>query len=198
MDELELLKKDWNKDSDEFTIYSEQEIYKMIQQNSTSAAKLLFLIGLAEMLIWTGYGYFYHQFPVERTVVFLVFFVLVIYLYQRMKAESTSIALMKTILNLRNTILGYAGISLLLIIVDNIFHFNEYTRDFMAGIHDGGSGNPYRTTHPDTFVPEFGNYVIFGIVLFAVLCLLYVIYKKTYGKVLTNLKKNYRELSRAE
>jgi hypothetical protein len=198
MDELELLKKDWNKDSDEFTIYSEQEIYKMIQQNSTSAAKLLFLIGLAEMLIWTVYGYFYHRFPVERTVVFLVFFVLVIYLYQRMKAESTSIALMKTILNLRNAIFGYAGMSLLLIIVDNILHFNEYTRDFMAGIHDGASGNPYRTTHQDTIVPEFGNYVIFGIVLFALLCLLYVIYKKTYGKVLANLRKNYKELSRAE
>lgn len=198
MDELELLKKDWNKDSDVFTIYSEQEIYKMIQQNSTSAAKLLFLIGLAEMLIWTVYGYFYHRFPVERTVVFLVFFVLVIYLYQRMKAESTSIALMKTILNLRNAILGYAGMSLLLIIVDNILHFNEYTRDFMAGIHDGASGNPYRTTHQDTIVPEFGNYVIFGIVLFALLCLLYVIYKKTYGRVLANLRKNYKELSRAE
>jgi len=198
MDDLELLKKDWNKDSDKFTTYSEQEIYKMIQQNSTSAARLLLLIGLTEMLIWTVYGYFYHRFPVERTVLFLVFFVLVIYLYQRMKAESSSIVLMKTILNLRYAILGYAGISLLLIIVDNILHFNEYTRDFMAGVHDGGSGNPYRTTHPDTFVPEFGNYAVFGIVLFAVLCLLYLIYKKTYGKVLANLRKNYKELSKAE
>ncbi|MDH6250779.1 sterol desaturase/sphingolipid hydroxylase (fatty acid hydroxylase superfamily) [Chryseobacterium sp. H1D6B] len=198
MEELELLKKDWNKESDEFKNYSEQEIYKMIKKNSTSVAKFLVLIGLTEISIWSAYGYFEGEFPIVRVVLFVFFFGLVIYLYHRMKAENKSTSLMKNILNLRKVVLGYAGASLFLIIVDHIFHFKYYTRDFMAGIHDGSRGNPYKTTNPDTAFPQFGNYAVFGIVFLVTLYLLYLIYKKTYGKVLTGLRKNYKELSRAE
>lgn len=198
MDELEFLKKDWNKESDEFKRYSEKEIYGMIKKNSTSAAKVLLIMGLTEILIWSTYGYLEGDFPALRMGLFVAFFGFVIYLYGRMKAEHTSSALMKNILNLRKAVLAYAGISLFLIVADHLLYFSDYTRDFMAGIHDGYRGNSYKMTNPDIFAPEIGNYAVFAIVLLIALYLLYLIYKKTYGKVLANLRKNYIELNRAE
>lgn len=198
MEDLELLKKDWNKESDEFKNYSEKEIYGMIKKNSTSAAQALLIMGLTEILIWSAYGYFEGDFPVVRVGLFVAFFGFVIHLYYRMKAEHTSMRLMKNILNLRKAVLAYAGISLFLIITDHLRHFSYYTRDFMAGIHDGYHRNSYKMTNPDIFAPEFGNYAVFGTISLIVVYLLYLIYKKTYGKVLTNLRKNYKELSRAE
>jgi hypothetical protein len=48
MDELELLKKDWNKESDDFKEYSENEIYNMIKHKSVSITKTLLMIGLVK------------------------------------------------------------------------------------------------------------------------------------------------------
>jgi hypothetical protein len=136
MDELELLKKDWNKESDDFKEYSENEIYNMIKHKSVSITKTLLMIGLVEMVLWTLYGYLDKKFSI-RVALFLVFTGLIIFLFRRMKTGQDSITLMKSILNLRRLILGYALISLTLAIIDNIIHFDHYTKDFMAGARDG-------------------------------------------------------------
>ncbi|MBB6372437.1 hypothetical protein [Chryseobacterium shigense] len=103
---------------------------------------------------------------------------------------------MKGILNLRKVILGYAGISFLLIIVDNLIHFRHNVRDFMAGFRDGSEFNAYHKTNPDTLTPELGNYIVFAVVVIITVYFIYLIYKKTYGRILSHLRKNYRELSR--
>lgn len=198
MDELELLKKDWNKESDDFKEYSENEIYNMIKHKSVSITKTLLMIGLVEMVLWTLYGYLDKQFPSIRVALFLVFTGLIIFLFRRMKTGQDSITLMKSILNLRRLILGYALISLTLAIIDNIIHFDHYTKDFMAGARDGWNSIYHLKrlpTHPDTMHPVMGNYVVFGICVLVGFYLLYVIYKKTYGKMLQDLRKNYKELS---
>ncbi|HCN48038.1 MAG TPA: hypothetical protein DIT10_02870 [Chryseobacterium sp.] len=198
MDELELLKKDWNKESDDFKEYSENEIYNMIKHKSVSITKTLLIIGLVEVVLWTLYGYLDEQFPYMRVALFLVFIGLIIFLFRKMKTGQDSITLMKSILNLRRLILGYAIISLVLAIIDNIIHFDHYTKDFMAGARDGWNSiyNLKRlSTNPDTMHPVMGNYFVFGICVLVGFYLLYVIYKKTYGKMLRDLRKNYKELS---
>ncbi|WP_115462408.1 hypothetical protein [Winogradskyella aurantiaca] len=52
MDELELLKKDWNRSETSYTNYSEAEIYPMIKKKSSSIVKTLFYISIAEMVFW--------------------------------------------------------------------------------------------------------------------------------------------------
>ncbi|PKF74236.1 hypothetical protein [Chryseobacterium sp. PMSZPI] len=201
MEELELLKKDWNKESKEFHEYSENEIYKMIQHKSVSVTKTLLFIGLIEVVLWTLYGYLNKEFPYVRIGMFLIFTGWIIFLFRKMKTGQDSITLMKSILNVRRLILGYAFISLILIVVDSIIHFDHNTRDFMAGFKDGwnkGHGANALPANPNIITPELWNYVLFGIFLIIGLYLLFVLYKRTYGKILQDLRKNYKELSNQE
>lgn len=198
MDELELLKKDWNKESGDFKEYSENEIYNMIKHKSVSITKTLLIIGAVEVIVWTLYGYLDQQFPYLRVAMFLAFTGLIIYLFNKMKTGQSSIALMKSILNLRTLILAYACISFILMVTDNIIHFDHNVRDFMAGFKDGWNTTHHINnlpTNPDTIVPVTANYIIFGIVILIAFYLLYRIYKRTYGKILQDLRKNYKELS---
>lgn len=198
MDELEFLKTDWNKESDEFKEYSEKEIYTMIKRKSVSVTRVLCVIGIIEIFLWAIYGYIDGQFPVLRIALFTVFFVLILCFYFKIKIEKNSISLMKSILNIKRVILGYAGISFLLIIIDNICNFNHYTKDFMAGLNDGCNQNNPHTTNPQLMNPQIGIYVIFAILLLVFIYFLYLIYKSTYGRILFHLRKNYKELSEIE
>lgn len=201
MDELELLKKDWNKESEDFKEYSDNEIYNMIKNKSVSITKTLLLIGAIEVVLWTLYGYLDKQFPYIRITMFLVFAGLIVFLFRKMKTGQNSITLMKSILNLRILILGYACISLLLTMVDSIIHFDHNTKDFMAGLKDGYNSSydvKALPTNPDTMMPGTANYIIFGIIVLIGFYILYKIYKRTYGKILQDLRKNYKELSRQE
>lgn len=200
MDELELLKKDWNKESVGFKEYSEKDIYNMIKNKSVSVTRTLLFIGLIEVSLWSLYGYLDQEFPYVRIAMFIVFTGSIIFLFNRMKTEQNSISLMRSILNLRRLILGYACISLILLVTDNILHFDHNVRNFMAGfkegqrsVYDKGINTP--PINPDTIVPVTANYIIFGIVLLITFYLLYRVYKRTYGKILQDLRKNYKELS---
>lgn len=201
MDELELLKKDWNKETDDFREYSENEIYNMIKNKSVSIIKTLLLIGLIEVVLWSLYGYLDQEFPYIRIIMFFVFTGLIVFLFRKMKTRQNSITLMKSILNLRKLILGYACISLILLITDNILHFNHNVRDFMAGARDGWNSTHHTEalpTNPDTMMPGTVHYIVFGLFILIGLYILYIIYKRTYGKILQDLRKNYKELSLQE
>ena len=52
MDELELLKKDWQKDNAEYPKLSKQEIFPMLLKKSSSIVKILFYISVIELLLW--------------------------------------------------------------------------------------------------------------------------------------------------
>ena len=53
MKELDLLKKDWQKNSGSFQQISENEIYKMIHKKSSSIVKWILIISIVEVLFWT-------------------------------------------------------------------------------------------------------------------------------------------------
>ncbi|WP_267401847.1 MULTISPECIES: hypothetical protein [unclassified Chryseobacterium] len=193
MEELELLKNDWNKNTEDFKEYSDQDILGMIKKQSVSVTKTLLIIGVVEVIIWSAYGYIDGEFPFIRIGLFTIFFGLIIYWFNKIKSGESSLALMKNILNLRKTVFGYAGISFALIIFDSLINFKHHTSDFIRGWKDGQNG-----THSDTVNLTMVNYIVFAFILAAVIYFLYWIYKKTYGKILSDLKKNYRELSKAE
>ena len=52
MKELDLLKKDWQK-NDAFEQVSEVDIYKMLHTKSSSIVKWIFIISILEILLWT-------------------------------------------------------------------------------------------------------------------------------------------------
>lgn len=198
MDELEIFKKGWNNEFDEFKNYSEKEIYSMIKRKSISVTKNLVFIGLIEIALWSIYGFIDGKLPVFRMVILVLFFTMIIYFYFRIKAHKNSVSLMRAILNTRKVIFWYAAVSLVLIVSDNIFHFDHYTKDFMAGLHDGYNNNDLHSTNPQQMTPSPANYVIFAFLLLVFLYFLYMIYNKTYGKILFNLRRNYSELNKIE
>ena len=52
MDELDILKNDWNKDNSNYKKLSAQDIYPMLHKKSSSIAKTLFYISIAELIFW--------------------------------------------------------------------------------------------------------------------------------------------------
>lgn len=49
MKELDLLKKDWKRNSDSFEQLSENDIYKMIHKKSSSVVKWIFIVSIIEL-----------------------------------------------------------------------------------------------------------------------------------------------------
>lgn len=52
MDELELLKKDWNKSGTPFAEFTDTDLYSMIHKKSSTIVKTLFYISVAELVFW--------------------------------------------------------------------------------------------------------------------------------------------------
>jgi hypothetical protein len=57
MDELDLLKKDWNKEGVSFKNYQVSDIYQMLHKKSSSLVKTLFYISVAELIFWILISY---------------------------------------------------------------------------------------------------------------------------------------------
>jgi hypothetical protein len=53
MDELEVLKKEWQTREQEFPKLSSKEIYPMLLSKSSSLVKWIFYISIAELVLWT-------------------------------------------------------------------------------------------------------------------------------------------------
>ena len=54
MDELELLKKDWETSSKNYPELNKEELYKLIYKRSSSIVKWIFIISLLEFAFWTS------------------------------------------------------------------------------------------------------------------------------------------------
>ena len=58
MDELELLKKHWKQQEDQYPKVSADAIYKMILKRSSSIVKWIFIISLLEFALWACLSFF--------------------------------------------------------------------------------------------------------------------------------------------
>ena len=123
MDELELLKKDWQKQEETLPKLSYDDIYKMIWKKSSSIVKWIFYISIAEFIFWiamtlipinsediTGPG---AQFvKVSEWVLEITAFVIIIYFiyqfyqnYQKISVTDSARDLMKKIIKTRKTVM---------------------------------------------------------------------------------------------
>ena len=57
MDELEVLKKEWQSREQEFPRLSSKEIYPMLLRKSSSLVKWIFYISIAELVLWTSLAF---------------------------------------------------------------------------------------------------------------------------------------------
>ena len=208
MKELDLLKKDWQK-NDAFEQVSEVEIYKMLHQKSSSIVKWIFIISILEILLWTSISIFFDtddylknikleelDFYFEALTVFnyAVILVFISLFYKNYRAISTTVSikqLMKDILKTRKTVQCYVWYNMGMVALTLLFGF------YIAFAY-----NP----DVDLLMDKIGNNIkvmvitigVFVLIIAAFLGLFWLFYKLLYGTLLRRLFANYKELKKID
>ena len=213
MDQLELLKKQWQSREHELPKLTYEDIYKMLLKKSSSIVKWIFYISIAEILFWTLLSFMVpesstkfsddiglHNVLVGVNVLNYTvfgFFIILFYLNYRKISTTDSIKeLMKNILRTRKTvkyfvIYNVTG-SILLIIGINFYYYFNQNIVFRFMTEDYGITNISQHQFMKVF---FVIQILFGIVMIGFILLFYRI---VYGILLRKLHKNYKELKKIE
>lgn len=210
MDELDLLKKDWNKSNAEYKKLSVKDIYPMLHKKSSSIVKMLFYISIAELLFWIILNlipYFYSDNYKQKmdaiysnehiltglTILSYAIILLFIYLlyksYKSISVTDSAKNLMESIIKTRKIIKYYvlynlvmAGISLIIGFY-YAFNYDPKTADQLAHFSDKQM----------MFV-----YCIMIVCTILFISIIWLFYRLIYGFLLKRLNKNYNELKKLE
>jgi len=209
MKELDLLKKDWQKNSGSFQQISETEIYKMIHKKSSSIVKWILIISILEISFWTFSNLFINTDDVLRKInhpeivmalEFLTYFNYIVVLifvyifYKNYKTISTTVAtksLMSAILKTRKTVQYYVWYNLGMIVITAILSF------FIAFVY-----NPdMEFLREKLALNGRAMFVTIGILFLVILGffgLFWCFYRIIYGTLLRRLYTNYKELKKID
>ena len=212
MDELELLKRDWQKKEEHLPKLSYEEIYNMIWKKSSSIVKWIFYISIIEFVFWAAINllnYSEESRELERTwhirnwsialtvvnYAVLIFFIYRFYLnYKQITVTDSSRKLMKSILKVKRTVTQYVwfniGIFLasLILLLYGSLTFGEEGEQIMEAAARAGNETLF-------WLMLIGLCVlIIGIIL----VLIWLFYRLLYGILLNRLRSNYRELKKLE
>ncbi|RLJ62432.1 hypothetical protein CLV86_2037 [Lacinutrix venerupis] len=207
MDELDLLKKHWQKDTVEEKRLSSKELYPMLWKKSSSIVKTLFYISIAELIFWIAITFLpklsaSYRAKVEATHVneglllgltILSFTVILIFIYLLYKSyKSISVTdnakkLMESIISTRKVIKYYVAYNLIMAFVSMVL------------------GSYYATkTDPKleeviTKLDTSGKITVALIMLVTTIVfvgLIWLFYKLIYGVLMKRLNRNYNELKK--
>ncbi len=203
MKELDLLKKDWQK-NDAFEQVSEQDIYTMLHKKSSSVVKWILIVSILEFVILNGISYLlpddgydnkystlhpYLYLAEKLNYIIIIGFIYLFYKnYKAISVLQSSKTLIEHILKTRKIVTYYIYWNI--IISGYIGGFG-----FIDGWNDGG-----RSTAEKVIIPSQGPAKVFAL-LFAMLFImgiLWLFYKLLYGGFLRKLKENYNELKKID
>lgn len=212
MDELELLKKDWQKKDKDFPKLTYNEIYKMILKKSSSIVKWIFIISILEFIFWVGIsfllkytGYADDMLDIESSTAFIVmsvisytilayFFYRFYMNYKTINATDNATTLMENILKTRRTVKQYVGFNLIAIVVSVgvlLPYFMEQDPEAQTIIEQA-------TANGELFKFYAAIILVTLLMLAVAIGILLLFYWLIYGILLKRLNKNYRELKKLE
>ena len=208
MKELDLLKKDWQKNN-AFEQVSEGEIYKMLHTKSSSIVKWIFIISMLEILLWSFISIFFNTddyFKNTKFDAFNVYFEALTYFnygvifvfiylfyenYVNISATVSTKQLMKDILKTRKTVQCYVWYNLGMVAVSLIIGF------FIAFTY-----NPEVIVLRDKIASNGKVMAItIGILILTIavfLSVFWLFYRLLYGILLRKLYANYSELKKID
>ena len=211
MEELDLLKKAWQKDSHSYEQVSENEIYKMLHKKSSSIVKWILIISIIEVLFWTFISLCYNiddhmkKQHAESTIVYLKALTLFNYAvvfwfiycfyknYIKISTTSSTTQLMQDILKTRKTVQYYVWYNLTMIVLTLIAGF------IIAFVY-----NPKMELLKDKIAHENNYHTLFvtvGLMLLSIIVfigLFWLFYRLLYGILLRKLTANYKELKKID
>jgi len=203
MDELELLKKDWHKDTVSYPKLSYDEIYKMSHAKSSSIVKWIFYISIIEFSV--GLLLLLLNPKIEGQVEFpkwieyismatfpvIAWFVYQFYKnYQNITANDSVRKLMKTIIKTRRTVKHYVLFNL---IVAGLF---SCVGLYLGYVGLAGGAEEFGATADLRDYAKLGLVIV--LVTAGIIAFVYGIYYLLYGILLRRLNRNYKELKKLE
>ncbi|OUR92358.1 hypothetical protein A9Q87_07715 [Flavobacteriales bacterium 34_180_T64] len=212
MDELELLKKDWQKEDNKFPKLTYKEIYKMILKRSSSIVKWIFIISLLEFAFWSLIAFVlkdadfnkqfenYHAesimipFAVLGYVILAYFFYAFFMNYRTISVTDNVKILMENILKTRRTVKQYVGFNLIYLAVSAFLvlgiQFNRDENMISAIDKATANGELFKFYAITILVTLIALAILIGLVL--------GFYYLIYGILLKRLNKNYKELKKLD
>lgn len=201
VDELELLKKEWQKQDQTLPKLSKQEIYPMLLKKSSSIVKWIFIISMLEFLFWVVLTFAFggedtKQFEKEHGlqtfdkilpvihIAALVFFVFWFYRnYKRIETTDSSKVLIENIIKTRKTVKYYIWFSMAFLAVSAIIAFVISMQN-----------------DPRDFADRSVTVLVlqFAAVISVIMLIMWGFYKMIYGILMRRLDRNYRELKKIE
>lgn len=211
MDELDLLKKDWQKMNSDYPTFSYEQIYKLLHKKSSSIVKWLFVICMAEFIFWGAINFFipesyldiYEKFNLKSflTIIqvmhYVVLLVFIFYFYKNYRAISvieTTSSLMKRIIRTRKTVNYYVYYNIILYVVLSV------VVNFIMFSNPDALIAAFELDELQTDQAKTINILLIAqiISLLVVIGLLMGYYRIIYGILLRRLTKNYKELANLE
>lgn len=207
MKELDLLKKDWNKQNSDIPQLSYEDIYKLIHKKSSSIVKWIFIICVLELIFWSllnflipeSYLDIYEKFHLKKFLYvtqvlhYVILFIFIYLFYKNFKAisvdDSTNV-LMKNILKTRKTVNYYVYYNIILYaIISIVFNITMFSQpDVLIEVMSPENVDVDSATFINVML-------IVQIATFFIICgLLWLYYRIIYGILLKRLNKNYKEL----
>ncbi|MEE1964514.1 hypothetical protein SAMN04487891_11551 [Flagellimonas taeanensis] len=212
VDELEFLKKDWQKREADLPKLSYDQIYGMTWKKSSSIVKWIFYISLIELVFWAAINIIFsdsetmeelkalhiHKVIMVLNIInygIILYFIYKFYInYRKISFTDSSRKLMKAILKVKRTVTQYVWFNLIIFttyLIINMYGVLLYSPEgqkiVQAASEDGNSFS-------------FWAMVITISVVFTavVLLLIWLFYKLLYGILLKRLRENYNELKKLE
>lgn len=210
MDELELLKKDWETSSKNYPELDKKTLYKLINKRSSSLVKWIFIISLLEFVFWAlisfvtsdaesleqlksyNVDYIIYPLTVFGYLVLGYFFYVFYKNYKNISTTEDTKLLMERILKTRKTVKHYVIFNLVFMYISIIIGVyieitnNPEVQALINGIDADGTKN----------VTIF-YLIIVGVSILAMVlitALLLGFYYLIYGLLLKRLKANYKDL----
>ena len=209
MDELELLKKHWQKDVAEEKQLSSQDLYPMLWKKSSSIVKTLFYVSIAELIFWVAITFLpklsaSYRAKVDETainqtlltsltifsfVVILLFVYLLYKAYKSISVTDNAKKLMESIISTRKVIKYYVGYNLIMAFASMILGSYYATKtnpefgELMTKLDTGG---------------KIGLAVALLLFTLVFVGVIWLFYKLLYGILMKRLNSNYKELKKLE
>ena len=216
MEDLDLLKKAWQKKAHSFDQVTEVEIYKMLHKKSSSIVKWIFYISLIELSLgfilsiamsYTKYDtqnieYFKKWGIYEYYIVCTVFiYIVVIYfiykfylMYKKISVVDITKQLLSTIINTRKVVKYY--------VIFNLCSFAFIFITIMSfGLYHGYIDEMIKKGIENPVIPT--KFIIISIVIIILATivltfLFWLFYRLLYGILLKRLHQNYKELKKID
>jgi len=212
MEELDLLKKDWNKNENKFPRVSEKEIYAMLHKNSTSVVKWIFLISIFEFAFFLALTlllndnsnteavenylspYVIYGVTIIDYAIMVYFFCMFYINYKKITTTDKVKNLMVSILKTRKTVSNYIFVKITSVIIFSFVLFITYFNNEPQILFQRHNAEESGKTVVLYLVYFAGVIIFIAVFAFAI----WLIYKLIYGILLKRLRKNYEELKKID